>query len=53
MTKVNPNERPTIDLILEDPFFDELMDSENVTVKNIGSARVGSITEEELTHDVW
>jgi serine/threonine protein kinase len=40
MTKVNPNERPTIDEVLQDPFFEEETEVHKKT-----SAEIGSITD--------
>jgi serine/threonine protein kinase len=53
MTKVNPNERPTIDEVLEDPFFEDVQCGGEKKKEAVGVGLPVTGVETEMEADVW
>jgi MAP/microtubule affinity-regulating kinase len=53
MTRVNPNERPMIDEVLEDPFFDNVRPREKrKTAADVPDVAITAV-ENEIQEDIW
>jgi serine/threonine protein kinase len=53
MTKVNPNERPTIDEVLEDSFFEDVKARDEKKTAEVESGLSLTTAESEMDADVW
>jgi serine/threonine protein kinase len=53
MTKVNPNERPTIDEVLEDPFFEDVKRTQKGKTAAPEAGLPVSGVENEMDADLW
>jgi maternal embryonic leucine zipper kinase len=55
LTRLNPNERPTIDAILQDSFFDELLfdGSAKPAINDASPSLLKSAAEEDMDLEIW